>query len=43
MTNNEVDNESNIFFKTVFDDENDDNYDIRITVGDFSVAPKHEI
>ena len=43
MTNSEIDNESNIFFKTVFVDRNDDKYDIRLTVGDFNVAPKHEI
>ena len=43
MTDNKVDNESNTFFKTVIDDENDDKYDIRITVGDFNFEPKHEI
>ena len=43
MTNREVDNESNTFFKTVFNDENDDMYDLKITVGDFNVAPKHEM
>ena len=43
MTNNKVDNESNTFLKTVFNDENDDMYDLRITVGDFNVAPKHEM
>ena len=43
MTNNEVDNESNIFFKTVFNNKNDDEYDLKITVGNFNVAPKHEM
>ena len=43
MTKNEVDNNSNIFFKTVFNDKNDDNYDIKTIVGDFNVAPKHDI
>ena len=43
MTKNEVDNESNIFFKTVFDDSNDDNYNIKIIIGDFNVAPRHDI
>ena len=43
MTNSDVDNESNIFFKTVFDDKDEDKYDIRVTVGDFNVAPKHDI
>ena len=43
MITSEIDNDSNVFFKTVFDDTNDDIYDIRLTVGDFNVAPKHEI
>ena len=43
MTNGEVDNESNVFFKTVFDDKDEDKYDIRVTVDDFNVAPKHDI
>ena len=43
MTKNKVDNDSNIFFKTVFDDENDDNYNIKTIVGDFNVAPKHDM
>ena len=31
------------YFKTVFDDTNNDIYDIKLTVGDFNVAPKQEI
>ena len=27
----------------MFNDENDDVYDLKITVGDFNVAPKHEM
>ena len=30
------------FFKTVYDDTDKQNYDIRLTVGDFNVAPWHE-
>ena len=43
MTKNEVDNNSNTFFKTVFNDEDDDIYDIKTIVGDFNVAPRHDI
>ena len=43
MTKNDVDNYSNTFFKTVFNDEDDDNFDIKAIVGDFNVAPKHKM
>ena len=31
------------FFKTVFDDSLDLDYDVRITVGDYNVAPDHKM
>ena len=43
ITRNEGDNDSNTFFKTVFNNEDDDNYDIKAIVGDFNVAPKHDM
>ena len=43
MTKNEVDNHSNTFFKTVFNDEDDHNFDIKAILGDFNVAPKHDM
>ena len=45
MTKNDDDNYSNNFFKTVFNDEDDDNddFDIKAIVGDFNVAPKHDM
>ena len=43
MTNNETDNYSNIFFKSVFDDSLDSEYDVTIMVGDFNVAPDHNM
>lgn len=42
MTKNDTDNYSNKFFKTVFDDTDKEDYDVRIKVGDFNVAPVHE-
>ena len=43
MTNSETDNYSNTFFKTVFDDTDNLDFDIKLTMGDFNVAPKHEL
>ena len=43
MTNNETDNYSNIFFKSVFDDSFDSEYDVTLMVGDFNVAPDHNM
>ena len=43
MTNSEKDNYSNTFFKTVFDDSMDLDYNIKITMGDFNVAPDHKM
>ena len=41
MTNSETDNYSNTFFKSVFDDSADTEYDVTMMVGDFNVAPDH--
>ena len=41
MTSNDMNNYSNTFWKTVFDDSDDHNYDIQLMVGDFNVAPIH--
>ena len=35
----ESENNSDKFFKTIFDDKNDIDYDVTIMVGDFNVAP----
>ena len=35
----ESENFSDKFFKTIFDDKNDIDYDVTIMVGDFNVAP----
>ena len=43
MTKGDVDKLSSNFFKTVFNDENDDNFDIKTIVGDFNVAPNHNM
>ena len=43
MTRGNVDNKSSSFFKTVFNDENDSDYDIMTIVGDFNVAPNHNM
>ena len=37
----DTEGESDIFFKTVFDDNNDSEFDIAIMAGDFNVAPDH--
>ena len=42
MTTNKTDNYSSIFFKTVFDDTDNKDYNIILTEGDFNVAPKHD-
>ena len=41
MTNCHNDNYSNTFFKTVFENSMDLDYNVKITVGDFNVAPNH--
>ena len=41
MTCNETENYSNTFFKTIFDDSLDSDYDIILMVGDFKIAPDH--
>ena len=43
MTCNGADNYSNTFFKTVFDDSMDSEYDVTLMVGDFNVAPDHKM
>ena len=43
MTKSEVDNLSSKFFKTVFNDDNEENFDIKTIVGDFNVAPDHNM
>ena len=43
MTSNGIDKYSNIFFKTVFDDSMDAEYDVTLMVGDFNVAPDHNM
>ena len=43
MTNSETDNYSNTFFKSVFDDSLDSEYDVTMMVGDFNVAPDHNM
>ena len=40
---NENENDSNRSFKTVFNDSCDNDFDISKTVGDFNVAPKHDM
>ena len=37
----ESENYSDKFFKTIFDDRTDIDYDVTIMVGDFNVAPDH--
>ena len=37
----ESENYSDIFFKTIFDDSEDTEYDLTLMVGDFNVAPDH--
>ena len=43
MTCNGADNYSNTFFKTVFDDSMDSEYDVTLMVGDFNVAPDRKM
>ena len=43
MTNSETDNYSNTFFKSIFDDSADSEYDLTMMVGDFNVAPDHNM
>ena len=43
MTTSDKDNYSDTFFKTIFDDSKDLEYDVKITVGYFNVAPDHKI
>ena len=43
MTRGDVDNKSSTFFKTVFNNENNSNFDITTIVGDFNVAPNHNM
>ena len=43
MTCNGIDNYSNTFFKTVFDESMDSEYDVTLMVGDFNVAPDHKM
>ena len=37
----ESENYSDMFFKTIFDDRTDIDYDVTFMVGDFNVAPDH--
>ena len=39
MTMNNTDNYSNMFFKTGFDDTDEEDFDIRLTICDFIVSP----
>merc|ERR1711895_332248 len=39
----DIEGESDVFFKTVFDDKDDTEYDVAITAGDFNVAPDHKV
>ena len=39
--NSESENYSDRFFKTIFDERTDIDYDVTIMVGDFNVAPDH--
>ena len=32
-----------LFFKTVFDDSMDSEYDVKLMIGDFNVAPNHKM
>ena len=41
MLESELENYSDKYFKTVFDDSQDLDYDVSIMVGDFNVAPDH--
>ena len=41
MTCNGIDNYSNTFFKTVFDDSLDLDFDLKIMLGNFNVAFHH--
>ena len=43
MTCNGPNNYSNIFYKTVFDDALDSEYEVTLMVGDFNVAPDHNM
>ena len=43
ITTSDKDNYSNTFFKTVFDNSFDLEYDIKIIVGDYNVAPDHNM
>ena len=43
MTNCHKENYSNTFFKTVFNNSMDLDYNVKITVGDFNVAPNHDM
>ena len=38
----DIEGDSDVFFKTVFNDKNDTEYDIAIMAGDFNVAPDHK-
>ena len=41
MTNTSPENESDMFFKEVFDDSNEEKFTHKITVGNFNVALNH--
>ena len=43
MSRGEVKNLSSKFFKSVFNDENEENFDIKTIIGDFNVAPDHNM
>ena len=43
MTCSGPDNYSNIFYKTVFDDALDSEYDVTLMLGDLNVAPDHNM
>ena len=39
----EIEGYSDVFFKTIFDDKNDSEFDLSIMAGDFNVAPDHNM
>ena len=43
MPRGENENPSSNFFKSVFNDDNEEEYDIKAIVGDFNVAPDHNM
>ena len=43
MSKGEVDNLSSKFFKSMFNDETEESFDIKTNVGDFNVAPDHNM